>query len=52
MAKYEIRVIEQSSRTIEVDANSREEAVVEVKDLYKNGSIVLDAEDFDCVNFF
>jgi hypothetical protein len=45
METFKIEVKETLSRTIEVEANSTEEALDKIKALYKNEEIVLDADD-------
>ena len=46
MKEYKIEVTETLSRTIHIEAASRDEAVKKVKDMYRNEEIVLDADDF------
>lgn len=46
METFKIEVKETLSRIIEIEANSNEEALVKIEDLYKNEEIVLDADDF------
>lgn len=52
MEKFEIRVVEMLSRTVEVEAADYDEALSKVKDQYKKGEIVLDSDDFDGVSFY
>ena len=51
MSKYRIRVIEQLSRIVEVEADSSENAAEKVRLQYQKGEIVLNAEDFDSVDY-
>ena len=51
MGKYRIRVIEQLSRIVEVEADSSKNAAEKVRLQYQKGEIVLNAEDFDSVDF-
>ena len=46
MKKYRIEITETLSRTIETDAESEEVAVEKVRQLYRNGDIILDASDY------
>lgn len=52
MEKFEIRVIEMLSRTVEVEAADYDEALSKVNDQYKKGEIVLDSDDFDSVDIY
>ena len=52
MSKFRVRIVEQLSRIIEVEADSIESAHQNVRDQYRKGEIVLNAEDFDSVDFF
>ena len=51
MSMYKIEIEEILSRTINVKADSHEDAIEKVKRLYDNSEIVLDADDFSEVNF-
>lgn len=46
MEIFKIEVKETLSRIIEIEANSNEEALFKIEDLYKKQDIVLDADDF------
>lgn len=46
MKKYRIEITETLSRTIEVEAESEEVAVKKVRQMYRNGDIILDASDY------
>ncbi len=46
MEIFKIEVKETLSRIIEIKANSNQEALLKIEDLYKKQEIVLDAEDF------
>ena len=51
MAKFSVEVHESASRVLEIDAISAEEAQQMVEDLYRAGTIVLDENDFQDVEF-
>ncbi len=51
MKKYKIEVSERLSRIIEVEANTDNEAIEKIRNMYNNEEIVLDIEDF-CDNNF
>ena len=51
MKAYKIEVKETLSRIVEIEANSSDEALLKIKELYKNEEIVLDADDFDETEF-
>ncbi len=46
METFKIEIKETLSRIIEIDANSNEEALLKIEDLYKKQEIVLDADDY------
>ena len=46
MKKYSIEITETLSRTIETDAESEEVALEKVRQMYRNGDIILDASDY------
>lgn len=46
MESFKIEVKETLSRIIEIEANSNEEALLTIEELYKKQEIVLDAGDF------
>ena len=46
METFKIEVQEFLSRIIEVEANSSDEAISKVQEMYRNEEIVLDSEDF------
>lgn len=46
MKKYRIEITETLSRTIEAEAESEEVAVKKVRQMYRNGDIILDASDY------
>lgn len=50
--KYKVNVEELLSRIVEVEADSDEEAEDKVREMYKNEEIVLDASDFQSVEYF
>ena len=47
--EYEIEIKEELSRTIKVQAETMEAAIVSIEQKYRSGEIVLDADDFKCV---
>jgi hypothetical protein len=51
MKKFKIEVKETLSRIIEIDANSIDEALDDVKKIYKKEEIILDSDDFIEVEF-
>ena len=50
--KYKVNVEELLSRIVEVEAESEEEAEDKVREMYMNEDIVLDASDFQSVEYF
>lgn len=44
--KYDITIIETLSRSIEVEADSYDDALIKVEEMYDNQEIILDSEDF------
>ncbi len=50
--KYKVNVEEILSRIVEVEANSEDEAEEKVREMYRNEDIVLDASDFQSVEYF
>ncbi|MGL4909295.1 MAG: DpnD/PcfM family protein [Bacteroidales bacterium] len=46
METFKIEVKETLSRIIEIEANSNDEAVLKVKEMYKKEKIVLSSDDF------
>lgn len=46
MTKYKVEMTEYLQRIIEVEAKDEKEAYAKVKQMYNNGEIVLDADDF------
>lgn len=51
MKTYKVRIVETLSRIVEVEAEDEIDALNFVEDLYCDGIEVLDAEDFDFVDF-
>ena len=49
--KYSVTIEETLSRTVEIDADSKQDAIDKVKKQYKNEDLVLDADDFSEVVF-
>ena len=50
--KYKVNVEELLSRIVEVEAENEEEAEDKVREMYMNEDIVLDASDFQSVEYF
>ncbi|MBO7569743.1 MAG: DpnD/PcfM family protein [Bacteroidaceae bacterium] len=46
MKKYRIVVTEILSRIVETEAESEQDAVETVRQMYRNGDIILDASDY------
>ena len=51
MRKYEVEVRETLSRTVVVGAYNELDAMEQVRDLYRAGQLVLDADDYSGVSF-
>ena len=49
--KYGVRITETLARTVIVEADSFEKAEDKVRDAYKEGRVILDADDFSDVEF-
>ena len=50
--KYKVNVEELLSRIIEIEAENEEEAEEKVRKMYINEDIILDASDFQSVEYF
>ena len=50
--KYKVNVEELLSRIVEVEAKNEEEEEEKVRGMYMNEDIVLDASDFQSVEYF
>ena len=50
--KYKVNVEELLSRIVEVEAENEEEVEEKVREMYMNEDIVLDASDFQSVEYF
>lgn len=50
--KYKVNVEELLSRIVEVETENEEEAEEKVREMYMNEDIVLDASDFQSVEYF
>lgn len=48
--EYKLKVTETLSHIIEVEAESKESALEIAQEMYNNGEIVLDYDDFVCEN--
>lgn len=46
MSNFDIEVSETLARTISIEADSVDEAIAKVSQMYRNEQIVLDSEDF------
>ncbi|MBC7411343.1 MAG: DpnD/PcfM family protein [Bacteroidia bacterium] len=46
METFKIEVKETLSRTIEIEANSMDEAYSKIREMYRDEEIVLDSEDY------
>jgi len=51
MPQYKIEILETSSRLIDVEADSEDEALEKVEKMYEEAEIVLDYSDFAEVDF-
>lgn len=51
MKTYEVTITETLQKTVEVEANSREEAERQVEENWNNSEYILDAEAFKGVDF-
>lgn len=51
MAKYNVEIIENLSKVVEVEAASYEEAELIVEEMYDNSEVILDYEDKEDTNF-
>ena len=49
--KYQVEICETSARLVEIEAESPEHAIEKITDRYYNEGIVLDANDFQDVEF-
>ena len=48
---YKVRIIETLSRIVEIEADDEYDALSIAEDIYCDGGVVLDAEDFDFVDY-
>ena len=51
MNKYKVTITETLQKEIEVEASSKEEAIYQIKQQYKNEKIVLTADDYVYTDF-
>jgi hypothetical protein len=51
MQKFSVEVVETSTRVIDINAISEDEAVKLVEELYRAGTVILDSNDFQDVEF-
>lgn len=49
--KYKVEITEILKRMVEVEADSEEQALTKVKQLYDNEEIVIDSNDFNTSEF-
>lgn len=52
VAMFKINVVETLERQVEVEAESEQQAMSMVEEMYQNEDIVLDSSDFQDVEFF
>ena len=50
--KYKVNIEELLNKVVEVEAANDEEAEEKVRSMYKSGAIILDASNFNSVEFF
>ena len=50
--KYKVNIEERLRRIVEVEAENKEEAEEKIREMYMNEEIVLDASDFQSVEYF
>ena len=46
LKKYQIEITEILQRIVEIDANSLDDAIIEINKKYKNQEIILDSSDY------
>ena len=51
MTDFTIEIKEVLKRSVDVKANTQIDAIEKVEEMYRNNEIVLDADDFDDVEF-
>lgn len=51
MEKFTVGITETLFRIVEIEAESHQEAIDKVQEIYSNGDIVLDSNDFLDVDF-
>lgn len=51
MKKYQVEILETSSRIIDIEATSKDEAIDKVEEMHRKEEIVLTAGDFSGVEF-
>ena len=49
--KFRIEIVEKLSRTIDIEADSQDEALQKIRDRYNTEKIILNSEDFLYVEF-
>lgn len=49
--KYKVEITETLQKTVEVEANNKEEALNKVMKIYKNSEVILNDNDFVDVDF-
>ena len=51
MDRYKVEITETLQKTVEVEANNKEEALDKVMKMYKNEEVILDYNDFVDLDF-
>lgn len=51
MKKFGVRIVETLSRTVIIKADTFDEAIMKVNDAYQSSEVILDADDFEDVEF-
>lgn len=51
MEKYKVEIIETLQKTVEVEADNKEDALHKVMKMYKNEEVILDYNDFVDLDF-
>ena len=51
MSKFNIEITETLQKTVEVEADNKEDAMHKVMKMYKNSDVILDENDFVDLNF-
>lgn len=51
MKEFEVTITETLRKTVKIEADSKEDALQEIEDMWKNGDIILDADNFAEVDY-